>query len=288
MEGKSILITGCSSGIGLCAARILKERGYRVFASARKSKDVQMLLNQGYEGIQLDVNDHNSMLRALDQILILTNGRLDALFNNSGFSQVGAVEDLNREWDRAQFETNVFGPMELIRLILPIMREQGHGRIIQNSSILGIVAYPFCGAYNASKFALEGYSNTLRLELRGTNIFISILNPGPVITKLRDNAYAQFQATLSKSSKQSVHANSYAQLEEGYFKRTADKIAIQPEAVIEQLIRALESPKPKAHYYVGRAASWLALFRRILPDKTLDWILVKAMEYSEKSKNRFK
>lgn len=282
MEGKSILITGCSSGIGLCAAIILKQRGYRVFATARNLADVDMLKNQGFESFQLDINDSHSMQSAIDQILALTNGTLDALFNNAGFSQAGAVEDLTRDMNRAQFETNVFGPMELIRLVLPIMRKQGHGRIIQNSSILGIVAYPYCGAYNASKFALEGFSNTLRLELRGTNIFISILNPGPVVTKLRDNAYKQFQMTLKPASQKSIHAESYAQLEKSYFKRKADKIAVNPEAAVQQLIRALESPKPKAHYYVGRAAYLLAFFRRILPDNALDWVLVKAMEHSEK------
>jgi len=197
MNEKSILITGCSSGIGLAAAHTLKARGYRVFATARKAADVGTLKAQGFESIQLDVNDNASMREAVAQIMLLTHGRLDALFNNAGYMQAGAIEDITPAMERAQFETNVFGPMELIRLVLPIMRKQGHGRIIQNSSILGIITMPYYGAYNASKFALEGYSNTLRQELRKTDIHVSIINPGPIISKLRDNAYQHFQQTIT-------------------------------------------------------------------------------------------
>jgi len=172
---KSILITGCSSGIGLCAAKMLQARGYRVFATARKSQDVTSLREQGLESEVLDLNDSNSIQSALQEILLKTGGRLDALFNNAGYTQAGAIDDLSRDMLRAQLETNVLGPMELTNAVLAIMREQGYGRIIQNSSILGIISMPFRGAYNMSKFALEGWSNTLRQELRGTAIYVSTI-----------------------------------------------------------------------------------------------------------------
>lgn len=277
MNGKSILITGCSSGIGLHTAIALKQRGYQVFATARKEEDVNALKAQGLESLQLDVNDTHSMQKAIEQISQLTGGKLDALFNNAGFLQTGAVEDLTRDMHRSQFETNVFGPMELIRLVLPIMRKQGHGRIIQNSSILGIVTLPYCGAYNASKFALEGYSNTLRQELRGTNIHVSIINPGPIESKLRAHAYEQYQTSINTLSN-SVHQKAYQKLEAFYFKRKdkGDKLTQTPDAVVKKLIHALESTRPRAHYYVGFSAQGLAFLRRILPDCALDWVLVKA------------
>ena len=166
MSEKSVLITGCSSGIGLCAAEGLARCGYRVFATARKDADVAMLAGRGLESLRLDLADSASIRAAMDEILARTGGTLDALFNNAGYGQPGAVEDLRREVLRAQFETNVFGTMELTNRVMPVMRAQGHGRIIINSSVLGFVALPFRGAYNATKFALEGLADTLRLELR--------------------------------------------------------------------------------------------------------------------------
>ncbi len=273
---KSILITGCSSGIGLCAATILKERGYRVFATARKPGDLERLKAQGLNEIQLDVNDSNSIQNALNEVLQQTGGTLDALFNNAGFLQAGAVEDITRDMMREQFETNVFGAMELTRLVLPIMRKQGHGRIVQNSSILGVVAMPYYGAYNASKFALEGFSNTLRQELRGTNIHVSIINPGPITSNLRNNAFTIYKQTLANHHN-SAYNHVYAQLEEFYFNPTErdKKIAQGPYAVAKKLIHALESPRPKAHYFIGFPAQLLAFLRRILPDKTMDFLLSK-------------
>jgi short-subunit dehydrogenase len=277
MAETSILITGCSSGIGQAAALALKQRGYRVFATARKTSDLDHLREQGLEPVSLDLNDSSSISQAIDHVLQQTGGQLDALFNNSGFLQAGAVEDLTRDNIRAQFETNVFGPMELTRLLLPIMRKQGHGRIIQNSSILGIITLPYYGAYNASKFALEGFSQTLRQELRGTGIYVSIINPGPIVSHLRDNAYQLYQQTLAKTS-ESAYAKAYQRMEQAYFKPSKQdrKIALGPEAVVKKLIHALESKHPKAHYYVGLPAQSLALLRRLLPDSVLDWVLSKA------------
>ncbi len=270
---KSILITGCSSGIGLASALTLKQRGYRVFATARKASDVDKLHAQGLESLVLDVNDSNSIHNALAEILKKTNGKLDALFNNAGYGLTGAVEDLTRDMMRAQFETNVFGPMELTNLVIPAMRKQGHGRIIQNTSILGIVAIPFYGAYNASKFALEGFSNTLRQELRGTNIFVSIIAPGPIRSKFRENALKTYYETLHK--KDSVHKTLYKKLE-NFFSQSIDthpQFTALPDAVISKLTHALESPKPKAHYYVSLPAHLFAALRRLLPDSALDWVM---------------
>jgi short-subunit dehydrogenase len=273
---KSILITGCSSGIGYRTALVLKKRGYRVFAGARKAADREALEALGFETIPLDVDDSASIQKALDEILQKTGGTLDALFNNAGFLQAGAIEDLTRDMERAQFETNVFGSMELIQRVLPIMRKQGQGRIIQNSSILGIVAIPYCGAYNASKFAIEGFCNTLRQELHSTSIHVCLINPGPIKTKLRDNARVVFEETL-KEHQTGFYQTVYEKLEQTYFdtKNRNDRFELEPEAVAKKVIHALESSRPCAHYYVGAAAKIMAFLRRILPDRALDWILIK-------------
>jgi short-subunit dehydrogenase len=267
---KTILITGCSSGIGLCAAETLKNRGYRVFATARKDSDVQMLKEKGFESIKLDVNDSESIRTGLADVLNKTGGTLDALFNNAGFVMPGAVEDLSRDMMREQFETNVFGTMELTNLVIPIMRKQGHGRIIQNCSMLGIVSMPYRGAYCASKFALEGFSNTLRQELRGTKIFVSIIEPGPIDSNLRQNALYQYQHTLR--DKQSVHRGAYQKMEGFFFvpPHSERKLTQGPIAVAKKLIHALESSRPKAHYFVGMPSHLFAILRRILPDWALD------------------
>lgn len=274
---QSILITGCSSGIGYCAATSLKKRGYRVFAAARKLADVEKLSHLGLEAVQIDINDSASIQQGLEQVLKATGGTLDALFNNAGFLQAGAIEDLSRNMLRAQFETNVFGPMELISLVLPVMRKQGHGRIIQNSSILGIITLPYYGAYNASKFALEGFTNTLRQELHGSNIFVSSINPGPIYSDLRDKGYSHYKEGVGRNKEHSAHSAAYARLEESYFntKDRKDGVTNGPEAVVKQLIHALENRKPRAHYYIGKGAQMMAMLRRLLPDPALDWVTKK-------------
>lgn len=275
MTSSSILITGCSSGIGLYTAKALQQRGYQVFASARKLEDVSKLKALGLNSIQLDVNDPASHQQALDTILKQTGGTLDALFNNAGFLLAGAIEDLKPDQIRAQFETNVFGPIALSRAVLPIMRQQGHGRIIQNSSILGLVTLPFYGAYNASKFALEGFSRTLRQELRGTSIHVSLINPGPIESALRKNAFQHYQATLQQQN--TLHTNTYKKLEANYFdpSKSDKKIMQSPEAVIKKLILALESKKPRLHYVVGLPAQSLAILQRMLPESLFEWLLTK-------------
>lgn len=272
---RSILITGCSSGIGLYTAEALKKRGWRVFAAARKTSDVDKLNAAGLEGVQLDLTDSGSIQHAVQQVLAATGGTLDALFNNAGALIAGAVDDLSRDLIRKQFETNVFGSMELIRQLLPVMRKQGHGRIIQNSSILGVMTMPYYGAYNASKYALEAFTLTLRQECRGTNIQVSLLNPGPIVSALRDNAHQIYQETIA--GQESAHRAAYRRLEKDYFSRNhaSRKIQQTPEAVVKKLLLALESKHPKAHYYVGWPAQLLAIFKKILPERLFEWFIAQ-------------
>ena len=197
---KTILITGCSSGIGYCVAKVLQQRGYRVFATARRRESVEMLLAEGLESFRLNLTDSNSIHFAFEEVMRRTNGELYAVFNNGAYGLPGAVEDLNRDALRAQFETNVFGWQELTNLAIPVMRRQGYGRIIQNSSVLGFVALPFRGAYNASKYAIEGLSDTLRLELRGSNIYVSVIEPGPIASQFCMNAVKELDKYIDMYS----------------------------------------------------------------------------------------
>ena len=275
MEEKSILITGCSSGIGLCVAEGLLNRGYRVFATARKNEDVEALLNKGMESFQLDLDDSASIRGAVHEVLNKTEGKLFALFNNGGFGQPGAVEDLRRDVLREQFETNVFGYLELTNQILPTMRKQGYGRIIQNSSILGFISLPFRGAYTASKHALEGLSDTLRMELEGTNIFVSIIEPGPIEAKFRKNAYEKYKENIN--AKPSHFCKRYEAMEERLTKETAPlPFTLPATAVLEKVLRALESSKPKARYYVTTPTYIFACLKRLLPGFLLEKILITA------------
>lgn len=269
---RSILITGCSSGIGLCAAEGLQARGWRVFATARKPDDVAMLAAKGLEALQLDLDDSASIQRALDEVLARSGGTLDALFNNAGYGQPGAVEDLSRDALRAQFETNLFGMIELTNRVLPVMRRQGHGRIVQNSSILGYIVLAYRGAYNASKFAIEGITDTLRLELRGTGIHVSLIEPGPIKSRFRANAFAAYQRNIDAQA--SAHRACYAAMEARLQKvGPAAPFTLGPEAVLEKLIHALESPRPRARYPVTKPAHFFAVAKRLLPGAWLERIL---------------
>lgn len=273
-HSKTILITGCSSGIGLDAAQQLKNKGYRVFATARKSADVERLKKDGFEAFQLDLLDSTSIQTAVSQVLKETDGQLDALFNNGADGQPGAVEDLTRDVLRRQFEVNFFGTHELTNLIIPVMRAQGHGRIIYNSSLLGFAALKYRGAYNSSKFALEGLVDTLRLELRGTEIYPVLIEPGPILSKFRENAFGLFIANINIEN--SEHGTTYARLSEKLQKQGAVvPFTLGPEAVTKKLIKALESSKPKARYYVTFPTYLFAYLKRLLPDVLLDKILTK-------------
>lgn len=271
----SILITGCSSGIGLCVAKGLQARGYRVFATARKQADVERLINEGLESLQLDLNDSHSIRNAVTEILQRTGGTLDALFNNGAYGLPGAVEDLSRDALRAQFETNVFGWLELTNLVIPVMRKQGHGRIIQNSSVLGFAAMPYRGAYNASKFAIEGFTDTLRLELTGSNIHISLIEPGPIISRFRANALAAFKQHIDVEN--SAHKQQYESMLSRLNKEgPAAPFTLGPEAVLKKVIHALESSSPKIRYYITVPTYLFGYLKRLLSFRMMDRILIKA------------
>ncbi|MFA5627619.1 MAG: SDR family oxidoreductase [Thiohalomonadaceae bacterium] len=271
-KARSILITGCSSGIGLCVAHGLKQRGWRVFATARQAEDVARLQADGLESIHLDLADSASIHTAMQEILQRNNGRLDALFNNGAYGQPGAVEDLSRAVLREQFETNLFGTHELTCLAVKLMRQQGHGRIIHNSSVLGLVTLPFRGAYNASKFALEGLADTLRLELHGSGIHLSLIEPGPISSRFRANAMQKYQQNIN--AEQSFFHATYRRMENRLRKvGPAAPFTLPPEAVLEKVIHALESSRPKARYYVT-VPTWLfGALKRLLPTSGLDWVL---------------
>jgi NAD(P)-dependent dehydrogenase (short-subunit alcohol dehydrogenase family) len=274
MNERTILITGCSSGIGRCVAHGLSSRGYRVFATARKEADVEQLNAAGLESLLLDLSDSGSINHAVDAILDRTAGRLDALFNNGAYGQMGAVEDLSREVLRTQFETNLFGWHELTNRVLPVMRDQGHGRIIHNSSVLGFVALPFRGAYNASKYALEGLADTLRLELRGTGIHVSLVEPGPITSRFRENAFAVYNKTINPEI--SVHREKYQRLEQRL--TTAGPVVpftLPAEAVLKKVVKALESRRPRPRYYVTFPTYLFAALKRVLTDRALDRVLAK-------------
>lgn len=270
---RSILITGCSSGIGYAAAHRLAERGWRVFAGCRKAEDVRRLESEGLESLQLDLDDSASIEAAVTEVLGRTGGRLDALFNNGAYGQPGAVEDLRREVLRAQLETNLLGWLELTNRVIPVMRRQGHGRIVQNSSVLGLVALPFRGAYVASKFALEGLTDTLRLELTGSGIHVSLIEPGPITSRFRANAHAAFRANIDAAG--SVFRAQYEGAQRRLTKQgPAAPFTLPPEAVVEKLIHALESPRPRARYYVTVPTYLFGALRRLLPTRWLDAVLM--------------
>lgn len=273
-NNKSILITGCSTGIGLCVALGLKKRGYRVFASTRKHDDVNKLEQLGLESLQLDLTDTLSIQNAVKKIMHLTDGKLYALFNNGAYAQPGAVEDLTTDVLRQQFETNVFGWHELTRLILPIMRRQGYGRIIQNSSVLGIITLKFRGAYSATKYAIESLSDTLRQELLNTNIHISLIEPGPILSEFRINSFEHYKKNINKDN--SPFKSNYEAMEKRLtIKGAAVPFTQPPEAVLKKVIHALESNKPRARYYVTFPTYLFGYLKRFISTQLMDKLLNK-------------
>lgn len=271
-KNHAVLITGCSSGIGYCAATTLHNRGYRVFATTRKAQDTELLTNQGIRALPLDLDDYQSIENTLNVVLNETDGKLYGLFNNGGFGQTGAVEDVPTDALRAQFETLVFGWHELTRRVIPVMRAQGHGRIIQNSSVLGFAAMPYRGAYNAAKFAVEGLSDTLRLELRDTDIHVSIIQPGPIRSRFREHALTKFQQHIDSAN--SVHAATYEQtLQRLDASADANRFTLGPEAVVDKLIHALEHKTPRSRYRVTTPTIAFAVAKRLFSTSALDRIL---------------
>lgn len=275
MTGRSVLVTGCSSGIGRCVALGLKDRGYRVFASARRPADLDDLAQHGLEPVELHLDRPDSVRAAARQVLEACDGAIYGLFNNGAYGQPGAVEDLSWEVLEAQLRANLLGWHELTRLLIPAMRRRGEGRIVQNSSVLGLVAMPYRGAYNCSKYALEGLTDTLRLELHGSGIHVSLVEPGPIESRFRANAHAKFVENIDAEA--SAHRDNYrAMVTRLEHEGATTRFTLPPEAVLDKVIHALESPRPRARYAVTTPTYLFAFLRRVLSTAQLDWLLRKA------------
>lgn len=273
MSLKSVLITGCSSGIGYASAHGMRAAGWRVFASCRKPEDCARLRAEGFESPLIDYADTASITSGLAEVLDATGGTLHALFNNGAFGTPGAVEDLPTDALRAIFDTNFFGWHELTRQVIPIMRKQGHGRIVQCSSVLGFVTMPWRGAYNSTKFALEGLTHTLRIEMRDTPIHVILIEPGPVTSRIRANSIPHFEKWIDWEGSPRVDAYRNKLRKRLYEDRGPDTFELPPHAVVQKLRHALESNNPKPAYFVTTPTYLMALARRILPMRGLDWVL---------------
>jgi NAD(P)-dependent dehydrogenase (short-subunit alcohol dehydrogenase family) len=265
---KSILITGCSTGIGYTCALGLKARGYRVLATVRTIEDAKRLETEGLEVLMLDYAHSSSVQACAKQVTKLTEGKLFGLINNGAYGQPGAVEDLTRKVLEDQFAANFFGWHELTTLCLPLLRANGAGRIVNVSSVLGIAAMKWRGAYNASKFAIEGLTDTMRLELRGSGISVSTIEPGPIASKFVETSLKNFEKNIDieKSNYKDAYQRQRARLGKG----GSNRFKLPPEAVLKKLVHALESNHPKAHYYVTTPTYIMGIARRILPQGLMD------------------
>ncbi len=267
----NIVITGCSTGIGLETAKYLKEQGVKVYPTAREQKDVEMLLSLGFENaMKLDVREAKQIGHVIKRVLELDN-KIDVWFNNAGYGQAGAIEDIPTDILKEQFDTNVFGLHESTRQIIPIMRKQGYGKIIQHSSVLGLVSLFGRGAYNASKYAIEGLTDTLRLELHNTDIYVSLLNTGPISSNFRNTAMRKLKENIDIENsifKEQYQKNLSAKKSSVPFNEEADSVA----RVVYQIIL---SSKPKPRYYITKATYLLGYLKRILSTSLLDKILLR-------------
>jgi len=276
MTQKTILITGCSSGIGHDAAHTLLKRGWRVFATCRKAADATRLEGEGLEGWALDYEDEASVAAGAAEALKRSGGKLDALFNNGAWALPGPMEDVPRDGLRAIFEANVLGPHQLTTAVLPAMRAAGSGRIINCSSVLGMVALRYRGPYNATKFALEGLTDTLRRELRDSPIHVSLIEPGPIRTPFRRNTRGPYERWVQPGRAQSAHPDHmWAEVERKLYKdkKKGAKFELPPSAVTAKLIHALENDKPKPRYFVTTPTYGANILRRFLSTRALDWVI---------------
>lgn len=274
MGERTVLITGCASGIGLDAARTLKGRGWRVYATCRKEADCARLRGEGLESFRLDYEDETSVAAAAEEALSRGGGRLDALFNNGAYAIPGFVEDLPRAAMRAIFEANLIGWHDLTRRVLPAMRAQGAGRIVQCSSVLGFAAVRWRGAYVATKFALEGLTDALRMEMRGLPIHVSLIEPGPISTRFNINALAQYERWIDAdaSPRRGELSAIVARYREN---RGASTFELAPAAVTRKLVHALESARPRARYYVTTPTYVVAAMRRLAPRALVEAVMAR-------------
>jgi NAD(P)-dependent dehydrogenase (short-subunit alcohol dehydrogenase family) len=271
---RSILITGCSTGIGHYAAHGMKARGWRVFATARKREDIESLAASGLDALYLDYTEPDSIAAAAEKVFAATGGTLDALFNNGGYAQPGALEDVSTDVLREQFETNFFGWHDLTRRVIPAMRRQGHGRIVMCSSVLGLIAMGFRGPYVATKFAIEAHADTLRIELAQAGIRVSVIEPGPIRTNLTQTSirYARKNIDIENSVHAAFYARRLRRMEKGG--NTFGELG--PEAVLKALVHACESANPRPQYFVTRPTHLMSLLRRFATKRQLHAFLAWA------------
>ena len=277
-EQRTILITGCSSGIGHNCAHGMRAQGWHVIASCRKPEDVDRLRGEGLDCVLIDYDDEGTIEAGFDAALALTGGRLDALFNNGAYGIPSMAEDLPTDALRAIFQTNFFGWHTLTTLALEVMRKQGSGRIVQCSSILGFVTLPARAAYNSTKYALEGLSDTMRIELHGSGIFVSLIEPGPVTSLIRENSIPHYEKWIKPLRDTSVWREAYIKrLEPRLYGGSEDRFELGPESVLKRLVHACESNRPKPRYYVTTPTYAMGFLKRILPTRALDWVLRKSV-----------
>ncbi len=273
-ELRTVIVTGASSGIGAYCARALKAEGWRVFATARKPDDIAALEADGIEAFYLDYREPDSIAALVDAVLQRTGGTLHALFNNGAYAQPGAVEDLPVAALREQFEANFFGWHDLTRRIVSVMRRQGHGRLVHCSSILGLAPVRFRGAYSASKHAIEGLMLCMRQELQGSGIHLSLIEPGPVTSKIASNGLSWFLKNIDVEN--SVHRADYqAQLARLQAGGSVSQLKPGPEVVHAALRHALLSQRPRPHYVVTVPAKIGVVLKRVLPASLLYRVLAR-------------
>ncbi|MEM9853460.1 MAG: SDR family NAD(P)-dependent oxidoreductase [Pseudomonadota bacterium] len=272
----SILITGCSSGIGYDCAHFLRASGWRVFASCRAESDCTRLRAEGFESPRIDYEDEASIKAGLAATLSATGGTLDALFNNGAYAIPGAVEDLPRAALRQNFEANLFGYHDLTRRVIPVMRAQGHGRILNCSSVLGFAAMKWRGSYNTTKFAMEGLSDTLRLELRGSGIHVILIQPGPIGTDIRQKSVPHFEKWIDWEGSALRPLYEATLIKRLYAPKGApDPFELAPRAVSLKVLRALTARRPATRYKITTPTYVMAALRRALPRRALDNLLAR-------------
>jgi len=276
---KTVLVTGCSSGIGLATAKLLRDRGWQVAPTARKAEDLDMLRAEGFEPIKLDVADSASIADAANEVLTRFDGQLGALVNNAGFGITAAMEDCSRDMLRSVFEVNVFGLQELTNRFVPLFRKQGYGRIVNISSVLGELSLPFAGAYSASKFAVEAVSDAMRRELFDSGVSVSIVQPGPIETKFSENL--AHRTSDFGANPDSPFSSFYKELIEtrlnGTAGRTAGRFMKPPEAVAEKVFQCLEKTRPPRRVRVTAPAHFGAFVRRALPAVWVDALMISKL-----------
>lgn len=275
MSQPTVLITGCSSGIGIDAARTLSNRGWTVFATCRSQSDCDRLNDEGLNSFVLDYASSESIQAGAARAIDMADGKLDALFNNGAFAIPGRVEDLPRDALRSIFETNLFGQFELINAVLPSMRRNAQGRIVNNSSVLGFSAMPFRGSYNATKFAMEGLTDTLRMELHHTPIKVILIEPGPIKSSIRKNSIPHFERWIDWKNASERESYENVLIPRLYdTNQQKDKYELEASAVSEKLIHALEHPNPNPRYHITTPTRIAGILKRVLSTRSMDKILL--------------